>query len=66
MDKNLLKHAVINQLEVDFGDSDYDAMDELFTMLLKNNDNVSILHDYFSDTGQQNLAEGLTHKRWDD
>lgn len=62
--KNLLLHAVINQLETDFDEQDYDAMDELITMLMKNEDNHEILFAYLSDTAQANWLEGRTNVRF--
>ena len=59
--KNHLLHAVINQLEADFGDNDFDAMDELITMLMKNKDNHEILYAYLSDTAQKNWLENKTN-----
>jgi len=63
-DKNLLLHAVINQLETDFDDQDYDAMDEFLTMLMKNEDNHTILVEYLSDSGKENWLEGKTNVRF--
>jgi hypothetical protein len=62
--QNLLLHAVINQLETDFDDQEYDAMDELITMLMKNPDNHEILFAYLSDTAQSNWLEGKTNCRF--
>ena len=62
--KNHLLHAVINQLESDFDDNDFDAMDEFITMLMKNTDNHEILHAYLGDTAQENWLEGKTNLRY--
>ena len=62
--KNLLLHAVINQLEADFDDNDYDAMDELITRLMENPDNHDILYQYLSDSTQENWLEGKTNVRF--
>jgi len=62
--KNHLLHAVINQLETDFDDQDYDAMDELITMLMKNSDNHEILYNYLSDSAAENWLEGKTSTRF--
>ena len=64
INKNLLNHAVINQLEADFAGEDFDAMDEMLQLLMKSDDNCNILHEYLSDTAQRNLEESLTTKRW--
>ena len=31
---NLLKHAIINQLEADFDDQDFDSMSEMLLLLI--------------------------------
>ena len=59
--KNHLLHAVINQLESDFDDNDFDAMDEFITMLMKNTENIEILYAYLGDTAQENFIEGKTN-----
>ena len=64
INKNLLNHAVINQLDADLAGEDYDAMDEMLQLLMKSDDNCNILHEYLSDTAQRNLEEGLTTKNW--
>lgn len=66
-DLNSLKHEVLNQLENDFDCKDLEALDEMLQCLLKDDrPNHEVLHAYLSDTGQQNLKDGLTHKRWED
>ena len=62
--KNLLLHAVINQLETDFDDQDFDAMDEFITKLMENPDNQTILYNYLSDSAQENWLEGKTSVRF--
>lgn len=64
VNKDALEHAVINQLEADFNDQDYDAMSEVLQMLMKDENNVEILINYLSDTAQENLAEGKTFFRY--
>lgn len=59
-----LEHAVINQLEADFGDQDFDAMSELLQILMKSENNREILFNYLGDTAQENVKEGLTNKRY--
>lgn len=62
--KNHLLHAVINQMEADFEDQDFDAMDEFITKLMENEDNHIILHNYLSDSAQENWLEGSTNIRF--
>ena len=67
IDEELLVHAVINQLEADFGDNDFDSMsDMLETLISDENDSKDVLWQYLSNTAQENLKEGLTIKRWED
>ena len=33
---NLMEHAVINQLEADFDDQDFDSMSEMLSLLINN------------------------------
>ena len=64
INKNLLNHAVINQLDADLAGEDYEAMDEMLQLLMKSDENCNILHEYLSDTAQKNLKEGWTTKAW--
>lgn len=64
-DLDLLVHAVINQLQTDFETTDLESMDEMLKCLIEDKErNHEVLYNYLSDTGQQNLKEGLTEKRW--
>ena len=60
----LLEHEVINQLEADFNDQDYDAMSEMLSLLIKNNKSKKILIEYLSDSAKENWIEGKTKTRW--
>jgi carbamate kinase len=51
---NLLEHAVINQLEADFDDQDFDSMSETIGLLLKNEEAKKILIEYLGDSGKEN------------
>lgn len=60
-----LEHAFLNQIETDLDERDFDAFSEMFVTLITNcPDAEQIIHNYLSDTAQQNLKEGLTHKRY--
>ncbi len=63
-DKNLLLHAVINQLETDFDDNDFESMDEFLTQLIKVETNHEIFLEYLSDSGKENWLEGKTNVRF--
>lgn len=63
-DDNLLQHAVINQLETDFNDRDFDAMSEMLELLIKNEESKKILIEYLSDTAKENWLEGKTIVRY--
>lgn len=62
--KNLLLHAVINQLEIDFDNNEFDSMDELITKLMENEANHEIFFSYLSDTEQEYWLEGKTNTRF--
>jgi hypothetical protein len=65
-DQDLLVHAVINQMETDFGSNDLESLDEMIKCLIKNrHPNHEVLYNYLSETAQENLKEGLTAKRWE-
>ncbi len=63
-DKNLLLHAVINQLESDFDDNDFESMDDFLTQLIKVETNHEIFLEYLSDSGKENWLEGKTNVRF--
>lgn len=62
--KNLLLHAVINQLETDFDDNEFHSMDEFLTKLIENEDNHTIMYNYLCDSAQENWIEGKTNTRF--
>lgn len=64
IDDELLGHSVLNQIESDIRDMDFDAYSELMMKLLKNKDNKKILFNYLSQSAQENLKEGTTTKRY--
>lgn len=64
--KNLLLHAIINQLESDFDDNEFDSMDELITKLIENESNHEILIGYLSDSAKEDWLEGRTAVRFGD
>lgn len=64
IDDELLEHSVLNQIESDISDMDFDAYSELIMKLLKNKDNKKILFNYLSQSAQENLKEGTTTKRY--
>jgi len=59
-----LEHAVLNQIESDFEEQEYDAISELLQKLIEIPEARQVLVDYLSDTAALNLAEGLTQKRY--
>ncbi len=48
--KDLLIQGIINQIEVDLEEGDFDAIDEMLSLLLKNKDNQKILISFLGDT----------------
>lgn len=63
-EQNLLEHAFMNQLEIDFNDKDYDAMSRMIQLLIKNKANENIIIEYLSDTEKENWLEGRTNCRF--
>jgi len=61
---NLLEHSVVNQLEADFGDNDFDSMSEMISNLIHLEPARKVLFNYLSDTAQNNLEQGLTKIRY--
>lgn len=61
-DLEFLKHEVINQLETDFEEQNFEALDKLLTDLTETQH--ELLFEFLSETGQKNLIEGLTHLRY--
>jgi DNA-binding SARP family transcriptional activator len=63
MEEQRLVSAVLNQLEADFDEQEFDYIEELLRQLVKSKPVRQILFDYLSESAQQNLREGLTLKR---
>jgi len=61
---DLLEHAVINQLESDFFDNDFDAISEMLQLLIKSDESRSILIEYLSDNAKENWIERKTVIRY--
>ena len=59
-----LEHEVLNQIEADLLDKDFEAYSEMMQLLLKNEENKNILFNYLSDSAQENVKENLTFKRY--
>lgn len=62
--KNQLLHAVLNQVEQDLEDQDYEALDEMLQMLIKDKKSRDILYHYLSDEAQDDLAEFSVVERY--
>lgn len=60
----LLKHAIINQLEVDFNDNDFESISELIQILINLEPAEKALIGYLSDTALENWQEGKTNTRY--
>lgn len=63
-ENDMLEHAVINQLESDFEDQDYDAMSEMLQFLIKDEKSKKILIEYLGDTAKENWLEKRTNVRY--
>jgi hypothetical protein len=57
-ERDLLLMAVVNQLEDDFDNQDYESLDCLLTELLKNEENREEFVHYLSDDMKERWIEG--------
>lgn len=64
MDKELLEHAVINQLQADIEEGDFDALSKMLGLLIDSKKSREILIEYLSDTAKENWIEGKTTVRY--
>ena len=62
--KVLLEHAVINQLEQDFEDQDYDALSEMLGLLMEDERSAKILTEYIGDELREQFLEGKVTIRY--
>jgi hypothetical protein len=61
---NLFEHAVLNQIESDLDETDYDALSEMLGSLIKLEPAKKILIEYLSDSAKENWLEGRTNCRY--
>ena len=61
---DLLEHAVINQIETDLNENDYDALSELIKQLIHLEPARKCLINYLSDSAKENWLEGKTTVRY--
>ena len=57
-ERDLLLMAVVNQLEDDFDNQEYESLDCLLKELLKNEENRKLCVDYLSDDMKERWIEG--------
>lgn len=62
--KHLLEHEIINQVESDLNDQDFEAMSEMLQKLIEIKEARIILINYLSDSGKENWLEGRTVPRY--
>jgi hypothetical protein len=62
--EELLEHEVLNQIEADINDNDYESVSEMLQKLMESPISKEILYQYLSDSAQKNVKEGLTKKRY--
>ena len=60
----LLEHAVINQLEADLNDQDFDAISEMIQHLMFLEPARKVLIEYLGDSAKKNWLEGKTTVRY--
>ena len=56
--KDLIIMAIVNQLEKDFKEQEFESLDCLLTELLKSTKNRELFHDYLSDQIKEDWIEG--------
>jgi len=65
MEKVIIEHAALNQIEEDIHYGDYEAYSEMMNCLMNNPDNMIILWNYLSENIQENVNKGLTRIRYE-
>ena len=60
----LLEHAVINQIETDLNDNEYDSISDMLNKLFEIEEAKTILIEYLSDSAKENWLEGKTSIRY--
>jgi len=63
-ENDLLEHAVLNQIETDFNDKDFDALSEMLKNLIYLEPARKVLIEYLTDTAKENWIEGRTNTRY--
>jgi len=63
-ENDLLEHEVLNQIEKDFDDRDYDAISEMLQFLIKNESAKKVLIEYLGDEAKESWLEGQTERRY--
>lgn len=58
MNNDLLEQAVVNQLEQDLDNQEYDALSELLSKLIQIEEAKELLVGYLSDTQKEKWLEG--------
>lgn len=64
MNDKLLIHSVINEIERDLNSLDYESLDELLNLLIKNDKSKKLLLGYLSDDTLEALKKGTTIKKY--
>lgn len=64
MNNNLLIHAIINQLEADFEDGDFDSMDGMLSSLIRNPKTKDVLISYLGDSCKESWIENKIKTRY--
>lgn len=63
-ENDLLEHEVLNQIENDLEERDYDAISEMLQLLIKSEESKKILIEYLGDSAKENWLEQRTNCRY--
>jgi hypothetical protein len=63
-ENELLEHAVLNQIETDLNEQDFDALSEMLSTLIKYSGSRKTLIGYLSDSARENWIGGKTNVRY--
>ena len=63
-ENDLLELAVLNEIEKDLDENDYDAVSEMLQLLISKEESRNILIEYLSDQAKEDWIEGRTYRRY--
>lgn len=63
-ENDLLELAVLNEIEKDLDENDYDAISEMLQLLISKEESRNILIEYLSDQAKEDWIERRTYRRY--